>query len=237
MKNFFNLLLFGFLGGVIGASIFLYFSDRNSANISEATVPVPTPTISLSPSLGFWEKIIFENSLTSVSIQVFQADQIIKQGSGVVVSSDGLVVTVADLAAPATNGVYQIFYDDKILRGTVVSKDYNRNLLLIKTNYTYPNVMDLSAKNYDNGHEVVLVGKLLDFSKPRIHSQRGTISYITDKSVIIDAIANRNLYGYAILDGERNFIGLSYLRNGKINLVKANTIQDFLQGYLAKNKK
>ncbi|MDO8496194.1 MAG: serine protease [bacterium] len=229
-KTFSQILLFSFFGGIVGAFSSIYISGKYLANISETVTP--TPTILAAPDLGFWEKIISENSSTSVSIQVFQANKVIRQGSGIIVSSDGLVVTVGDLAV--TGAVYQIFYDDKILTGTVAARDYEHNLLLIKTNNSYPNVVDLSPKNYDNGQEVVLVGKLLDFSKPRTYSQRGTISYVTDKNINIDAVINKNLYGYAIINRESDFLGLSYLRNGRINLVRASAIQDFLQ---APNKK
>jgi len=229
-KIFSQILLFSFFGGVIGTFSSVYISGKYLANISE--VVTPTPVISRAPSLGFWEKIISENSSTLVSIQVFQENKVTRQGSGIVVSSDGLVITVADLAA--VGAVYQIFYDDKILRGTVVSRDYIHNLLLIKTDSAYPNVVDLSPKNYNNGQEIVLVGKILDFSKPTSYSQRGTISYITDKSVLVDTIVNKNLYGHAIINTESNFIGLSYLRNGKVNLIRTNTIQNFLQEYITK---
>ncbi len=231
-KDFFRLLFFSFLGGVVGAFGFIYVSDKYLANISESITP--TPIISVAPSLGFWEKIIYENSSASVSIQVFQENKVTKQGSGIIVSSDGLVVTVADLVA--VGAVYQIFYEDKILRGTVVSRDYNRNLLLIKTDHAYPNVIDLSPKNYDNGQEVVLIGKLLDFSKPTAYSQSGTVSYVTDKSVLIDTVVSKNLYGHAIIGREGNFLGLSYIRNGRVNLVRTSAIQDFLQEYVAKSK-
>jgi len=229
-KDFFSLLFIGFLGGVVGAFGLVYINGKYLANISENITP--TPILSVAPSLGFWEKVISENSSISVGVQVFQENKVTKQGSGIIVSSDGLVITVADLAA--TGAVHQIFYDDKILRGTVVSRDYNLNLLLIKTDHVYPNVVDIGPKNYDNGQEVVLIGKVLDFSKSTAYSQRGTISYVTDKSVLIDTIVSKNLYGHAIISREGNFLGLSYIRNGRVNLVRTNAIQNFLQEYIAK---
>lgn len=232
-KTFLQIFLFGFLGGVVGVFSSVYVNGKYLANISE--IATPTPSFSTTYFSGFWEKTISENSSTLVSLQVFLANQVIRQGSGIIVSSDGLIVTVGDMAV--TGAVYQVFYEDKILKGTVVSRDYNHNLLIIKTDYAYPNVVDLSSKNYDNGQEVVLVGKLLDFSKPIAYSQRGTISYITDKNVLIDTVVNKNLYGYSIINRENNFLGLSYLRNGKVNLVIASAIQNFLQEYLAKSKK
>ena len=233
MKNFLNLLLFGFLGGVIGAFGFIYFSGRYSANISEAALP--TPVISATPSLGFWERIISDASLASVGIQVFQANQLAKQGSGIIVSSDGLIATVADLVVPGA--VYQIFYEDRIIKGTVVSRNYNLNLLIIKTDNAYSNIATLGANSYNNGQEVVLVGKLMALSSPAIFSQKGTISYITEKNVILDTVADKSLYGAGVVNSDGDFIGLSYLRTGKVNLIRAGSIQNFIQEYLDKKTK
>lgn len=231
-KFFFQLVLFSFFGGVFGALSLRYVDDSYFASMPETVVA--TPTVPAAPPLDSWGRIIFENSSTTVNIQVFQGNKVVRQGSGVVVSSDGLVITIADLAV--ANAVYQIFYEDKVLKGSVVSWDYNRNLLLIKTNFDYPSVIDLSYQSYTNGQVIALIGKLLDLSKPKVYSQQGTISYITDKSVIVDTIVNRNLYGYAIINGEGDFLGLSFLRNGRINLLRAGIIQSFLQEYIAQNK-
>ena len=231
-KVFIKILLFGLLGGLFGGYLFVSISNNYSANISQ--VAVSTPSITINPAQGFWDKIVSESSFTSLGLQVFQADKLIKQGSGIIVSSDGLIVTVADLIAPGA--VYQIFYGDKILRGTLIAWDYNLNLALIKTDSSYSNVVDLNERNYDSGEEVVLAGKLFDVSKPVIFSQRGTISYITEKSAVIDTIVNKNLSGAGVIDVRGDFIGLAYLRNSRVNLVKASFVEKFFQEYLLKNK-
>lgn len=229
-KDFLKILFFGLLGGLLGGYTFIFVSDKYSANISQAIIP--TPIISIDPTQGFWDKIVFDSSFTSLGIQVFQSDKLIKQGSGAIVSSDGFVVTVADLLAPSA--VYQIFYGDKILRGTLAAWDYNLNLALIKTDSSYSNVADLNDREYRSGEEIVLAGKLFDVSKPVIFSQRGTISYVTDKIAAIDTVVNKNLPGVEVIDSRSNFIGLAYLRNGRVNLIRAVAIENFFREYLNK---
>lgn len=233
MKSFFSVLFLGLLGGLFGGYFFISINDNYSANITEAVVP--TPVISAIPNQGFWDRLVSESSSTSLGIQVFQADKLVKQGSGVVISSDGLIVTIADLLAP--NAVYQLFYGDKILRGAVVARDYNLNLVLIKTDSAYSNVADLNEHEYNSGQEVVLVSKFFDVSKPVVFSQRGTIGYVTERNVVINTIIDKNLYGAGIIDADGELIGLAYLRNGKVNLIKASSVEKFFQEYINKSIK
>src|SRR3989344_9475309 len=93
-KNF----IVGLLGGLIG--VFLFFSvitiypgsrlgaylianlRINSESITIKKEPSLTPISSITPN--FWEHIIYEASLSSVAIQVFKENQIIKSGSGAI---------------------------------------------------------------------------------------------------------------------------------------------------------
>ncbi|MDP3696846.1 MAG: serine protease [Candidatus Taylorbacteria bacterium] len=231
MKSFFSVLFLGLLGGLFGGYFFISINDKYSASMTQAVVPAPV--ISAIPSQGFWDKIVSESLFTSLGIQVFQSDKLVKQGSGVVVSSDGLIVTIADLSVP--NAVYQVFYGDKILRGAVVARDYNLNLLLIKTNNSYSNVADLNEREYHSGQEVILVGKVFDVSKPVVFSQRGAVSYVTEKSIIIDTVVNKNLYGAGVVDANGDLIGLAYLRGGKVNLIRVSSVEKFFQEYIGKD--
>lgn len=232
-KDFFKILFFGLLGGLSGSYFFISMNDKYSAGITQAVIPAPV--ISVIPDQGFWDKLVSESSVMSLGIQVFQADKLVKQGSGAVVSSDGLIVTIADLSA--ANAVYQIFYGDKILRGTVVARDYNLNLMLIKTDNPYSNVANLNEREYHSGQEVVLVGKVFDVSKPVVFSQRGTVSYIMEKSAVIDTAVDKNLYGAGVFDASGDLIGLAYLRSGKVNLIRASSVEKFFQEYMNKSIK
>src|SRR3989338_1839415 len=117
-----KLLFISLGGGVLGSFLFFYIglneyiSELPTLNQKEESTSFPP---SVSPQTqGMWEKIADESSLSTVGIQVFQENRLVRQGGALIVSSDGLVLTASDMFV--TGGVYQIFYEDKISKGTVV---------------------------------------------------------------------------------------------------------------------
>ncbi len=134
--------------------------------------------------------------------------------------------------------IYQVFYEDKIYKGEIVARNFNINLLLLKTEGLYSNVADLDvAHDYQSGQEIIMLGKIIELSKPAIVSQKGLVSYVTEKKIVIDSAPNNYLLGAGIADLDGKFIGLSYLRSGKIFMITAKTIDTFFREYLDKNNK
>ena len=128
------------------------------------------------------------------------------------------------------NGIYQIFYEGEILKGSMVTSDFKLNLMLIKTSTSNSNIADLNTyPNYQNGQDILLIGRFFDLSKPTLVSQRGIISYVTDKTIVLDTILNNNLYGFGVTDTGGRFRGITYIRNGKVNLIKAELIENFFK--------
>ena len=74
-----------------------------------------------------------------------------------------------------------------------------------------------------------MIGRFFDLSKPTLVSQRGIISYVTDKTIVLDTILNNNLYGFGVTDTGGRFRGITYIRNGKVNLIKAELIENFFK--------
>lgn len=227
-KDFFWLIFFGLLGGIAGG-YFFSFVVFTPANISELTIPSP---IVVKNSNNKLENIISESSLASVGIQVFESNKLIRQGSGVIISSDGFIVTVADLAI--ANAVYQIYYEDKIIKARIVAVDYDLNLALLEIDNHLSNIIGLSDSEYKSGQEVTIVGKFFDLSGLTVYSQRGIISYITQKSkVVIDTLASKNLSGAMIMGDDGKFFGLAYLRNENIIMVRAASLDEFFTNYIS----
>ncbi len=242
-KNSLKVFLIGFIGGILGSSlVFLAGVDlfgsigliemNSQSKLSENKIIISEPP-PVNP--GRIERTVFETSANSVGIQVFKDGKLVNQGNGVIISSDGLISTIADLVV--SGGIYQIFYEDKIVRGTIVAQNFKSNLLILKTFEAYSNVVNFSfGDGYQSGREILLVGRVINLGKPSVFSQKGIISYITDKTVILDATANNYLKGAAAVDMSGRFLGLVYLRSGKLNLVKPELIKSFFDSYINKNK-
>lgn len=236
----------GLLGGVLGTFLFLlvavvypdgklkayflsqlYFSNNNFTE-NQKLIPTPSPLVP-----DFWEHISSEASLSSVAVQVFKENRIIRSGSGIILSSDGLIVVPADLTY--AGGIYQVLYEDKIAKGTVASFDGKRNLAIIKI--TNPelnlNVSDLNVGfNYQSGQEVLISGKLSDLSKPVVISQKGIVSYLSGGKIILDTFSNASLIGAKVINSKGDLIGMLYYRGGKSYVISSKDIDTFFKEYL-----
>jgi len=240
-RFFLKSLIAGLGGGALGFLILFYFMGGSfnifalsgySLEENPETTPSVIPVVSVAE--GFWDKLAAESSFSSVGIQVFQNNTLARQGSGIILSSDGLIMTTADLAFK--DAVYQIFYEDKVFRGLVEAIDYKSNLFILKSLTSYSAVADLDVSHdYKSGQDILLIGKLVDVSSPTTVSQRGTISYVTEGRILIDTAQNNYLSGAGVIGASGKFIGMSYLRSGKTYLIKSGIIEPFFKEYLDKN--
>lgn len=233
VKNFTIILFLGFLGGLFGSYLFLnYFTEIYLANILQPSLLVQSLVSPVSNSSP-WEKTITDSFSGTVAVQTFLDNKIVRQGTGIVLSSDGIVATVADLEVPGA--VYQIYYNDKISRGVVVKLNHGVNVLLLKTQDTYGTVVNLGSNDYPSGREIAIVGKTFSLSELINFSQRGIISYVSNKITALDVVANHTITGASVIDLKGDIIGLSYTKNGKVNVAKSTDIKNLFNDYIAKN--
>ena len=238
MNSLLKLVFIAFLGGVIGSLVVVETGFKFTSTNLTQTIDQPPETISntTTPDPELWEKIVTKISPTLVGIQTINGDRVIRQGSGIIVSSDGLIVTTANLWGPKGT-VYQVFYDDKIIKGDIVDVNSKTNLLLLKTSVLNSSIAELNSRNYQSGQEIIIIGKNINLSQPVIVSQKGIISQATDSLVTIDTVPSKYLFGFGVSDKYGYLRGLVYLKNGAVNLIKTETIENFFKNYLEKISK
>lgn len=236
LKRHLITFLIGMLGGTLGAF--------GVARLDHAAVPAPTdqPSTRVSPAStppqDAWQQAVSDAALSTVAVQTFKDDRVLRFGSGSILSSDGLLVTTAD-TVPYVSGsaVYQVAYEDRILRGQVVLRDWRANLALVKVDASNLNVAGLAAgANIQSGKDLMVSGKMVSFSKPGVFSQRAVLAYLAGTEVILDTSANNFLSGARAITIDGEGLGIVFLRNGRVQLIGSDTINDFLQKYLASVK-
>lgn len=236
--GYIKIIFYGILGGVV--FWVLIFSLPNSGSIifkliradlinylGKEPILTPTPTIT---SSEFWQKIVSDHVLNTAAIQAFKDGKMVWAGSGMIISSDGIIITTFDIVAGADT--LQVFYGDKILRAQLVRYDGFKNLALLKVNTINLNVTRLE-RNYQSqpGQDVIISGKMVEFSNPVVFAQRGMISYILSKDIIINTQPSYFLSGSKVINNSGVVIGMSYLRNGVVRMIKAETMDDFVKNY------
>src|SRR3989344_7543153 len=138
--SYLKTILLGFIGGAVAWLLLLPLSG----NAPEESAPISTPT-PIVVSSDFWQKIASDHVLNTVAIQSFKSGKITREGTGMTISSDGIIITTFDVIAGAD--VYQVLYGDKILRAQLVRYDGFKNLALLKVSAT-----DMTVTRLERSH-------------------------------------------------------------------------------------
>lgn len=223
--------LFVFVVGILGG-IFAFYVMRHSL---KPFVSAPSVSTVIPLPMDFWQNIVVNESLSSIAIQSFADSVLLKQSSGMVLSSDGLIVTTAD--AIVSSGYYQVLVDDKTLKASILAWDYGKNLAIFKVPVQNLNVSDLDdLSSPGSGQELVVTGKFVNISKPIIFSQKALINYVLGSDIVLDTTYNVFLSGAKVIDKNSRMVGMAYVRGGKIHLIKSQTIGEFLKSQLNKKR-
>ena len=212
-----------------GSGSFVFNLIRNDMVNFMGTEPVPMPT-PIVVSSDFWQKIVSNHILSTVAIQSFKGGKIIREGSGIVISSDGVMLTTFDVVAGAD--VYQVFHGDRILRAQLVRYDDFKNLALLKVAADDMSVTRLERSyQFQPGQDVVVSGKMVELFTPVVFAQKGMISYILSKGIIIDTKPSYFLSGSKVINNLGVVIGMSYLRSEVVRLITVEAMDDFVKSY------
>lgn len=210
-----------------GSFVFNLIRDDLVNFMGTEPVPMPTPIV---VSSDFWQKIVSNHILSTVAIQSFKGGKIIREGSGIVISSDGVMLTTFDVVAGAD--VYQVLHGDRILRAQLVRYDDFKNLALLKVTADDMSVTRLERSyQFQPGQDVVVSGKMVELSTPVVFAQKGMISYVLSKGVIIDTKPSYFLSGSKVINNLGVVIGMSYLRSEVIRLITVEAMDDFVKSY------
>jgi small nuclear ribonucleoprotein (snRNP)-like protein len=233
--NHAKIILTGFLGGIAalvlvlslpGSGSFVFSLIRNDLVDFLGTEPVPTPT-PVVVSSDFWQKIVSDHVLSTVAIQSFKGGKLVREGSGIVISSDGVMLTTFDVVAGAD--VYQVLHGDKILRAQLVRYDDFKNLALLKVAVADMSVTRIERSyQFQPGQDVVVSGKMVELSTPVVFAQRGMVSYILSKDIIIDTKPSYFLSGSKVINNLGVVVGMSYLRSETVRLITTEAMDDFV---------
>lgn len=242
---FFVIFISGFLNRIISDN---FKAEIQRANITEQILPSPSPEriisgvpdalISYSPApADFWQKIVIGRAFNFAAVQSFKEGRLLRQGNGIFLSSDGLIVTVSDIV-PASASVFQVLYEDKIFRGKIAVRDYAKNLAIIRVSgeadFNVPE-LDLSD-NFQSGQELLIAGKFVNLSKPILFSQKTLINYMLDKTIFLDVQPKNIFNGGALVNSSGRIAGMSFIRGGRVYSVNSATIDAFLKNYLKQTK-
>jgi len=151
----------------------------------------------------------------------------ILEGSGLVITSDGLIITLAELVPLGSN--FSFFVGENPQEYEILKRDLKNNLALIKIEKNNLNTVSFEdISEIKKGQRVFLIGALFDDGLSKIVNE-GIISSFNEESIFTNIFETSLLNGSPLFNIEGEALGLSKIDNyGKIFAIPISIVQDFI---------
>ncbi len=190
----------------------VYITERKAVTIQENTA--------LREAIGDVEKAVIAVSAITESEEVVE-------GSAIIVTSDGLIVTLAELVPRGS--AFSFFIDGKKADYQILKRDLENNLALVKLgNENLPTVAFASLEKIKSGERVFLVGMEFIDDVPGLVVNEGIIKSISDAFIVTNISENITAAGSPLFNIEGEVIGLNTVEEGSVKSIPVSKIRTFI---------
>ncbi len=236
--NLFLILVIGGLGGILADQFLLpYLATISPFSKIEfirqardgTTIINPSERITITENTAL-EQAIDKISPCLVAVQARRGKVLISQGTGFIVTSDGLIMTTADLV-PARAGQYFVFKDGNSLTAQVAKIDLEDNLALLKIEESnLPVVSLVNLEDLHLGQRIILIGVEIVESHLNPFVNLGIIRSINQDILKINLNEENTLAnGGPLINVKGEVIGMNLINGqGLLKTIPANRIKKFI---------
>lgn len=232
-KSVFKILLvfiIGMIGGIFAEQIFWpYFVERPlfyQYKLERAPV-----YLTETREIYIEENTVLKDSFEKVKNSIVRIQSTSLRGaingSGLIVTNDGLMVTLAELV-PQGYG-FSFFVNGENVRYQILKRDLNLNLALIKLDEGNFSTLGFKSKEAINkGERVFLSGySLFDKSYEKTINE-GIIKNIGEKYIYTNIAEKSGLKGSVLFNIQGEIIGINLIgKDGEIYTISSNIIREF----------
>jgi len=223
----------GMVGGIFADQIFwpyfvekpLFFEyglEQNPIQVTEVQEITIRENMALEKSIEKVEEAV-------VGIKSQNSSKIILEGSGLIVTSDGFVITLSDLILNYSTST--MFIDGKTIPLRLLKRDIKNNLALLKAEENnLPTVGFGDLAKTGLGERVFLVG--VDFGKstssaPKI-ADEGIIRYISPDIIETNIAEEDGIKGSILFNIAGEILGINTIFGGKVVTIPVSVIRELI---------
>ena len=217
--NILAIFIIGIAGGIFANQVLWPYLVERPVNITEREEIIIEENTALKNAIEKVEKTI-------VGVETKTKDEIY-HGSGLILTSDGLVVTLADLVPQG--GSFEFFIDGQSVEFQVLRRDSTYNLALVKVEKdNLPTVDFVSYEKVKMGERVFLLGSLFEKGEVKREANEGIIKYIDEDFVRTNMLERISLVGSPLFNIKGEFLGLVITDYwGRVSAIPVTKIKTF----------
>lgn len=234
LKNIFKIIaifILGMVGGIFADQIFWpYFIERPL--FYQYRLEQPPVYVTERNEITVQENVALQNAVEKIEKVVVGLETKTKagktiEGSGLVITSDGLMVTLAELVPQGANLLF--FIDGKTPGYQILKRDSEKNLALIKLEEK--NLLTIGFADFEKiklGQRVFLVGAIIKNGSLQKTVNEGIIKTFNEDSIQTNILDKDVVKGSPLFDIEGKLVGLNLVDStGKISAISVKIIEEF----------
>lgn len=214
-----SIFVIGVLGGVFANQVIgpyfagrpIYVTEREEITIEENTA---------------LKNAVEKVKKTVVGIKTTYNEKIL-QGSGMILTSDGLIVTLAELVPQGSKFLF--FIEGKAVSYQILKRDLTQNLALIKLGENnLPTVGFADLNKLKIGERVFLVGRIYGIKEFIRGTNEGVVSYFNDNVISTNILEKSTMIGSPLFNIKGELVGLITIDSwGVVNAIPVSIIRTF----------
>lgn len=236
-KNLFKVIaifVIGMIGGIFAEQIFWpYFIERPL--FSEYRLERRPIILNETKEVVIQENTALKDAIekvgqTVVGVRTRLLGGRTLDGSGLILTSDGLMITLAELIPSSPSTIFIL--DDKQVNFQVLKRDLKENLALIKLEGSHLSTAGFGDLNkLKIGERIFILGLVFEAGKEikvKKITNEGIIKSFDDNFLQTNIVESISLKGAPIFDIQGNVLGISMIdREGKVGAISIKKIRDF----------
>lgn len=226
----FGIFILGILGGILGSQILEPYLFEQFF-FYKYGLPSPPVYINRTEKIIIQENVAIINAVEKVKKAVIGVKTVtqkgeILEGAGLILTSDGLAITLADLVPKG--GDFDFYFDKEKLKYQILKRDLKENLALIKLEgKNLPTVSFGNLEKLKLGERVFLIGVIFEKEEPRKFTNEGIVKYFEENSIETN-IFEKKAAGSCLFDIEGNVLGLNELnKEGEVSAIPVTNLRKF----------
>jgi len=193
----------------------IYLTERKEVTIQE--------NVALKNAVEKVEKVV-------IGVKTITKEGKILEGSGLILTSDGLVATLAELIPQGST--FSFFVDGEKVGFQILKRDLKENLALVKIEKTnLPTVSFADLEKMKLGERVFLVGLIFEnreITSPGLVVNEGIVKSFSTERIKTNISEKNTLKGSPLFDIEGKVLGINTIDSeGKIVTIPISKIKQF----------
>jgi len=223
-KNILKLVVvfvLGIAGGIFADKFLWPYLEHAPVYVTEKNEITIQENVALQQAVEKVEKAI-------VGVRTKTKEGKILTGSGVVVTSDGLMITLAELLPQGESFVF--FVDGKTPQYQVLKRDLKNNLVLVKIEeQNLPTIGFADFGRLKLGERVFLVGMILGKDGSYKVVNEGIVKFFDDDHIQTNILEKNNLAGSPLFNIQGELLGLNTINSeGNVIAIPVTKLRQFV---------